>query len=86
MVTENGEHGASAMRSIEAGAGSCQRATASELAVRISSMLCTTVSGGRPPSFSDRSIEPRVGWKRTPTAWAAPISAPSRSPPSRGKT
>ena len=47
---------------------------------RISSSSCTTESGGRPPSFCDRLIEPRVGWKRMPSSAAAAISAVIRSP------
>ena len=42
------------------------------------------LSGGRPPSFSLRLIEPRVGWNLMPSSVAAAISAPSRSPAPRG--
>ena len=59
-------------------------ATAASLSARIVSSSCTTLSGGRPPSFSDSDIEPRVGWKRMPRSRAAAISAPSRSPAPRG--
>ena len=85
-VTENGEHGASATRTIAPGSGSWCRATASSLAARMASSSCTTESGGSPPSFCDSDIDPRVGWKRTPRSRAASISADSRSPPAAGWT
>ena len=83
-VTENGEHGASATRTIAPGAGSWCNATNRSESARISSSSCTTSSGGRPPSFTDRLIDPRVGWKRKPSSRAASISAPIRSPAPRG--
>ena len=83
-VTLNGLQGARAMRIIAPCERSWCRATASSLAARMVSSSCTITSGGRPPSFSDRLIEPRVGWKRTPSSRAAVISAPSRSPAPRG--
>ncbi len=64
--------------------GSWCSATSRSLSARISSSSCTTESGGRPPSFSDRLIEPRVGWNRKPSSCAARISAVMRSPPPRG--
>ena len=79
-VTLNGEHGASATRVIAPHDRSWWRRTASSLAARIESSSLTTSSGGRPPSFSDSDIEPRVGWKRMPRSRAASISAVSRSP------
>ena len=85
-MTENGEHGASATRTIAPGAGSWCRPTSRSESARISSSSWTTQSGGSPPSFSDRLIEPRVGWKRSPTSPAAAISAEIRSPPPRGCT
>ena len=86
IVTENGEHGASAIRTMAPGALSWCCATSLSESARISSSSCTTESGGRPPSFWDRLIEPRVGWKRTPSSRAAVISAEIRSPPPRGWT
>jgi hypothetical protein len=85
-VTENGEHGASATRTIEPGDGSWNRSTASWLAARIASSDSTTESGGSPPWDWPRSIEPRVGWNRRPIRPAAETVAPSTSPPPRGKT
>ncbi len=85
-VTENGEHGATPMRSIESGDGSWWRSIAAAVASRIASISSTTWSGGSPPRLWPRSMEPRVGRKRSPTVRAASISAPSRSPPSAGKT
>ena len=67
-VTENGEHGASAIRTMAPGDGSWKRSIAASLAARISSRSSHTSSGGRPPSERPRSIEPRVGWKRSPIA------------------
>ena len=49
-------------------------------------MSSTTESGGSPPWLCPRSIEPRVGWNRSPTVRAASTSAPSRSPPPAGNT
>ena len=40
-----------------------------------SSSSWTTESGGSPPSFCDRLIDPRVGWNRMPSSVAAAISA-----------
>ena len=85
-VTVNGEQGATAMRVIESGAGSCQRSIAACEAARIVSWSSTTESGGRPPADCPRFIEPRVGWKRTPIRRAARISASSRSPAPAGNT
>ena len=84
-VTENGEQGATATRSIEPGDGSCQRSMASSVAARTASRSSTTSSGGRPPCERPRSMEPRQGWKRRPTSRAARIEAPSRSPAPGGK-
>ena len=85
-VTENGEQGASAIRTIASKDGSCQSSTAAALAARMSSIDSTTESGGSPPLLCPRSIDPRAGWNRSPTSAAAPISAASRSPPPRGNT
>ena len=48
-VTENGEQGATAIRTIASGDGSCQRAMAASVAARIASWSSTTESGGSPP-------------------------------------
>ena len=85
-MTENGEHGASAMRTIAPHDGSWCWATRRSESARIVSSSCTTESGGRPPSFWDRLIEPRVGWNRMPSSVAAVISAVMRSPPPAGWT
>jgi hypothetical protein len=85
-VTENGEHGATATRSIESYAGSWNLVIAASVAASTVSRSSTTESGGRPPWLAPRSIEPRVGWNRRPTAAAEPISAASRSPPPAGNT
>jgi hypothetical protein len=85
-VTENGEQGATPIRSIESGDGSCQRSIASAVAARAASVSSTIRSGGSPPSLSPRSIDPRHGWNRSPISRAASISAASTSPPSFGKT
>ncbi len=42
-------------------------------------MSSVTESGGRPPWETPRSIDPRHGWNRSPTAEAAVIVASSRS-------
>ena len=70
-VTENGEHGATPIRTIEPGDGSWCRSIASCVAIKIASRSSTTWSGGSPPSRWPRSIDPRVGWNRTPTRPAA---------------
>ena len=85
-MTENGEHGATPIRSIEPGDGSWNRSIAACVAARIVSMSSTTSSGGSPPELAPRSMEPRVGWNRRPTSAADAIVAPSTSPPSRGNT
>ena len=78
-VAENGEHGAIAIRVIAPNDGSCQRSIAASLAASTASCDSTTSSGGSPPADWPRSIDPRVGWNRTPTSRAARISAASRS-------
>ena len=83
-LTVNGEQGARAIRTMAPGAGSWWRATWRSLSARISSSSSTTLSGGRPPSFSDRLIEPWVGWNRMPSSPAAVMVAVSRSPAPRG--
>ncbi len=85
-VTENGEQGATATRSIESNAGSCHLSIAASVAASTAARSSTTSSGGNPPSLRPRSIDPRAGWNRSPTDSAAAISAANRSPPSRGNT
>ena len=80
-VTENGEHGATA---ISTAAPSASPAAAS-VAASTSSRRSTIVSGGRPPSDSPRSIDPREATMRTPSSRAARISASSNPPPPGGK-
>ncbi len=84
--TENGEQGAT--RDPEHRRRARGRGTGRprpRVSARIVSRSCTTESGGRPPSDSARSIEPRHGWNRIPTSRAASISASSRSrAPRRG--
>ncbi len=85
-VTENGEQGATPIRSIASGDGSCHRSMAAAVAASAASVSSTMLSGGRPPALWPKSIEPRVGWNRSPICWAAAISAASTSPPPCGKT
>ena len=85
VVTENGEQGASADPHHRAGRRvvvALDRGPGD--ATRIASSVSTTESGGSPPWDWPRSIEPRVGWKRSPIRRAASTVAPSGSPPSRG--
>ena len=60
-VTEKGEHGATAIRSIDSSEGSCQRSIAASVSARMRSRSSTTESGGSPPDDWPRSIEPRAG-------------------------
>jgi hypothetical protein len=85
-VTLNGEHGAIAIRTIEPIEGSWNRSTASSEAASASSVVSTTESGGSPPSRSPRSMEPRQGWKRTPSSRATSIATANRSPAPAGWT
>ncbi len=85
-LTENGEQGASAMRTMAPWEGSWWAATSAAEALRISSGSWTIESGGSPPSFTDSDIDPRAGWNRMPSARAAAISAEIRSPAPRGWT
>ena len=73
-VTENGEQGATPIRSIESGPGSWCVSTAAAVAARIVSMSSTTWSGGSPPWRRPRSIEPRVGMNRRPDPRGPPRS------------
>jgi hypothetical protein len=86
VVTENGEQGATATRSIEPGAGSWYRSTAAAVAASAASVSSTSSSGGSPPEDAPRSIEPRHGWNRSPTAAAASTAGASRSPRPGGNT
>ena len=65
---------------------SCHTRTSRSESARMASMVCTTLSGGRPPSFWDRSMEPREAWKRIPSCSAARNWAAIRSPARSGKT
>src|SRR6266480_7787730 len=85
-LTLNGEHGASATRTMAPQPGSWCAATSRSLSASTSSSSCTTESGGSPPSLAEIVMEPRVGWNRRPTSRAAAISADHRSPPPAGAT
>ena len=60
-LTENGEHGAAATRTMAPGDGSWNRRTASSVAASAASVSSTISSGGRPPADRPRSIDPRHG-------------------------
>ena len=80
-VTENGEHGATASWTRAPGPGSCSSAASRSVSASTASSSSTSSSGGRPPSDSPRSIEPREATIRTPISRAACTSAsisPSR--------
>ena len=64
----------------------CQVSMSRRLSAMISSMVWTTESGGRPPSFFDRSMLPREATKRMPSLSAASICRAIRSPAPWGKT
>ena len=67
------------------GAGSWKLPMTRSLSARIASSSCTTVSGGRPPSFLLSDMEPRDGEKRMPSVSAASnCSAMKSSPTPRG--
>ena len=85
-VTENGEHGATATRTMAPGRGSCHRRIASSVCVRMASVSSTIESGGSPPLLAPRSIEPRHGWKRIPICLATSTSASKIPPTPLGKT
>ena len=86
VVTENGEQGASATRTIAPGAGSWNRSTASWRGGEDLVDALDHRVGRQPAPDRPRSIEPRVGWKRSPIRPAASTVAASRSPPPCGKT
>ncbi len=77
---EKGEQGATATWVIASKEASWYRFTVSSVAASAPSVVSTAKSGGRPPSFSLRSMEPRARVKRTPISEAAPMMAPERSP------
>ena len=81
-VTENGEHGATAICSRSPSASAATRS----VSARISSIVSTSESGGRPPCDSPRSIEPREATKRRPSSRAACSSASRMPVRPRGKT
>ncbi len=83
---ENGEQGAAAMCTIEPKEASWCLSMASSVPMRAPSVVSTAKSGGRPPSFSLRSIEPRARVIRAPMSATAASSAPTRSPEPWGKT
>ena len=64
------------------GEGSWNSDSTRSLSRRMVSSSCTTLSGGRPPSFSDRFMDPRVTVIRRPTSRAASTSmSTARSSP-----
>ena len=79
-VTENGEHGATAMRSIDPGAGSCQRAIASSVATSTASRSSVTSSGGSPPWRAPQVHGAAAGVEaqaeaRRPRRWPRPAAS-----------
>ena len=84
--TEKGEQGARATRCMAYRESSCQTFTSRSESARMASMGWTTLSGGRPPSFLDRSMEPREAWNRMPRVSAARNWAAIRSPARSGNT
>lgn len=77
---EKGEQGATATWVIASKEASWNFLTVSSVAASAPSVDSTAKSGGRKPSFSLMSIEPRARVKRTPMSEAAPMMAPDRSP------
>ena len=77
--TEKGEQGARETLRIASGALSWYLAIVASHSARMRSSSCTTESGGRPPSFFERDMEPRVGAKRRPSSEAAANWMPGRS-------
>ena len=63
------------------GAGSWNLPITRSLSASIASSSCTMVSGGRPPSFLLRDIEPRDGEKRMPSFSAASNCRVMKLPP-----
>lgn len=86
VETEKGEHGATATWVIESKEASWNFLTVASVSASAPSRVSTAWSGGRPPSFSLRSIEPRARVKRTPISDAARMIEPDRSPEPLGKT
>ncbi|GAA4901731.1 hypothetical protein HNR25_004913 [Streptomonospora salina] len=85
-LTVNGEHGATATRVIASKEGSWWASTAASVAASASCVDSVTASGGRPPAERPRSIDPRAGSSRIPTARAASTSAAAVAAGSRGNT
>lgn len=86
VETENGEQGATAIWVIAPKEASWCLPTVSSVAASAPSRVSTAKSGGSPPSFSLRSMEPRASVKRTPISLAARMMEPDRSPEPFGKT
>ncbi len=78
LVTENGEHGATAICTRAPAPGSWSAETSRSVSASTASMSSTSSSGGSPPSDSPRSIEPREATIRTPSSRAACTSASIR--------
>ena len=81
-VTEKGEQGASATWTKAPSPGSWKASIARSLSARMVSASWTTDAGGRPPSSTERFMEPRVRVTRTPRSRAAAawMSIASSSP------
>lgn len=86
VETEKGEQGATAIWVMLSKEGSWCSSTVASVAASAPSRVSTAKSGGSPPSFSLRSMEPRARVKRTPVSRAARMTAPDRSPEPLGKT
>ena len=86
LVTENGEHGATAIWTLAPGPVSCSSSTSRSVSASAASMSSTSSSGGRPPSETPRSIDPRDATIRTPSSRAACTSASTSPVLPRGKT
>lgn len=82
--TENGEQGASAIRTIAPGLGSWWAAMTASASAMIASWSWTTDAGGRPPCSTERVMDPRVATNRIPTSRAARTCASTK--PGRGWT
>lgn len=84
--TENGEQGATAIWVIASKEVSWCASMVASVAASAPSRVSTAKSGGSPPSFSLRSMDPRARVNRTPMSRAAPMIAPDRSPEPFGYT
>ncbi|CAM5712471.1 hypothetical protein SBADM41S_06283 [Streptomyces badius] len=85
VETENGEQGATAIWVIASKEASWWASIVASVAASAPSRVSTAKSGGSPPSFSLRSMEPRARVNRTPISRAAPTCT-ARSPEPCGKT